>query len=130
MATSSKPPKGYIGKPCIQDFQPLSNYKGLVLFFFFSVEGYSCLISYVVCRWNRLSYSLLCFVGGIVPRCLLPRRKTGLLKRRQASSELRNGLLKAKTIFYEDFFIKTINIDRAAFSVLSCYYENIIMGIE
>lgn len=86
IATSSKLPKGYIGKPCLQTMS----------FFFFSAE------------FKR--YSCLCFVGGIVPKCLLPRRKTGLFKRRPASSALRNGLLKAKAIFYEDFFIKTINI--------------------
>ena len=48
-------------------------------------------------RWNH-------------PKMSLARRKTRLLKRRQASSELRNGLLKAKAIFYEYFVIKTINI--------------------
>ena len=40
----------------------------------------------------------------------LAQKKDQLLKRRQVSSELRNGVLKAKAIFCEDFFIKTINL--------------------
>ena len=33
-----------------------------------------------------------------------------LAQKKASSSELRKGLLKAKAVFYEDFFIKTINI--------------------
>lgn len=36
--------------------------------------------------------------------------KDWVVKRRQASSVFRNGMLRAKAIFYEDIFIKKINI--------------------
>ncbi|KAL6088746.1 hypothetical protein STEG23_005685 [Scotinomys teguina] len=66
-------------------------------------------------RWNQ-------------PKMSLAQKKDRVAqKRRQASSELRKGLLRAKAIFYEDFFTKIINLltKQPFLCLLSCCYESV-----
>lgn len=78
------------------------------------------------CTLNHNCDALLCFcfgstahcasiADGTVPRCLLPRRKTVLLRRRPASSGPRNAELRVKTtstVFCEAFEKAAINLLR------------------
>lgn len=55
------------------------------------------------------------FADGTVPRCLLPRRRTVLLRRRPASSGPRSAELRVKTtstVFCEAFQKEAINLLR------------------